>query len=310
MDLRRLRYFVALAEEHHFGRAAERLYLTQPALSQQIRALERELGVELLDRRRRGVRLTASGEALLPEARMLLQQAENVAERVRAASRGLTGRLRVVYTRSSPELGHEVVNRFRDTFPSVEIVTEAAWTARNIELLRAGQADVVFARLPLEESFGIDTLTLTSRKVVLVANASHRLCKLKEVTRNDLVGEPVIEWPRAQAPGAYDVLRECFWGGQSVNVVSEEPDAEHILAAVASGLGVALLDEPRGRRLIPDGVEVRQLVDAPTSLHGVAWSAADADAAVMSFIATIRAAVVGPLATPAAKQRRSPPPGR
>ena len=150
MDLRRLRYFAVVAEELHFRRAAERLHIAQPGLSQQIRVLERELGAVLFNRTTAGVTLTEAGRTLRDEGVPLLREVERVAALVRAAAEGRSGRLRIVLTRSlagsSPD---ELMTEFRSRHPDAEIDIETAWTTRNVAMVRAAEADAAFVRLPL-----------------------------------------------------------------------------------------------------------------------------------------------------------------
>ena len=150
MELRRLAYFAVLAEELHFRRAAERLRIAQPGLTQQIRVLERELGATLFERSTSGVTLTDAGQVLLEEGVPLLREADRVTERVRAAAQGRTGLLRIVHSRSlAGGLPDELVRTFRQLHPDADIGVESAWTARNVAMLRTGEADAAFVRLPL-----------------------------------------------------------------------------------------------------------------------------------------------------------------
>src|SRR5664279_3124689 len=153
MDLRRLQYFAVVAQELHFRRAAERLHIAQPGLSQQIKVLERELGADLFDRGPQGVTLTAAGTVLLEEGVPLLGQLDRVEERVRAVAEGRRSQLRVVHTRSvSGGLPDEVVHRFREQYPEVDVLVESAWTTRNLQMLRAGEVEAAFVRLPLSDA--------------------------------------------------------------------------------------------------------------------------------------------------------------
>ena len=149
MDLRRLRYFAVLAEELHFTRAARRLHVAQPALSQQVRALEEEVGAVLIDRGGRGCALTPIGRLVADEAAALIAQAAAAKQRIDAAVRGQGGRLRVAYTRSAR--GGRVdalLERFRVENPYVEVVAETGWTAPNVAGLLAGRLDLAFVRPP------------------------------------------------------------------------------------------------------------------------------------------------------------------
>src|ERR671931_2151644 len=152
MELRHLRYFVTVAAELHFGRAAARLFISQPALSQQIRSLEGELGLKLFERNRRGVRLTPEGAAFLAEARAVVQQADRAAAVARALAEGASGHLRLGYVVTVPGgLAERVVREYRRRYPGVEITAESGTTVHNVERLRSGELDVAFVHTPFEE---------------------------------------------------------------------------------------------------------------------------------------------------------------
>lgn len=299
--LQRMRYFVAVAHELHFGRAAERLHLAQPGLSQQIRVLERELGVELLVRGPAGVQLTGPGRVFLEEAEAIVRRADEAVERTRAAAEGYVGRLRVIYTRSAPELGRDVMTPFRARFPDVCVVAETAWTARNLELLRSDAADVGFVRLPLEDEECIELLALTAEEAMLALPAGHRLAAKRLVRREELADEPLVQWPRVQAPGAYDALLASVWKDRRPRVVVEEPDDEHVLTAVAEGAGVAFFHESSVPRLRRAGIVFRRIADAPVMRYGLAWPRDTENAVRERFVEVAAASVAAPAvpATPA-----------
>ena len=160
VELRRLAYFAVLAEELHFRRAAERLRIAQPGLTQQIRVLERELGATLFERSTSGVTLTDAGRVLLEEGVPLLREADRVTEQVRAAAQGRTGLLRIVHSRSlAGGLPDELVRTFRQLHPDADIAVESAWTTRNVAMLRTGEADAAFVRLPLAGAEDLDEVS-------------------------------------------------------------------------------------------------------------------------------------------------------
>src|SRR5918911_5216086 len=149
MELRHLRYFLTVAAELHFARAAQRLFISQPALSQQIRSLEAELGLKLLERNRRGVRLTPEGAAFLPEARAVVQQADHALEVARALAEGATGHLRMSYVVTTPGgLPELVVSEYQRRYPQVHINADSGSTTQNLERLRCGELDVAFVHNP------------------------------------------------------------------------------------------------------------------------------------------------------------------
>src|SRR5215467_7252977 len=145
MELRHLRYFVAVASELHFARAAQRLFISQPALSQQIRSLERELGFKLLERNSRGVQLTPEGEAFLREAKIVVRDADRAAEVARVLAEGGTGHLRLSHLRTMPGgLPERIVSEYQRRYPGVEIIPESGSTEQNLERVRGGHLDVAF----------------------------------------------------------------------------------------------------------------------------------------------------------------------
>jgi DNA-binding transcriptional LysR family regulator len=289
VDLRRLQYFAVLAEELHFRRAAERLHIAQPGLSQQIRVLERELGAVLFERTTAGVTLTPAGHALRDEGVPLLREVERVAALVRAAAEGRTGRLRIVHTRSlAGALPDELVHQFRREHPEAEIGVETAWTARNVAMVRAAEADAAFVRLPLEDADDLRLLTLGSTELVVTLPATHPLARKRVVRPDDLRDVHLVAWPHEQAPGYYDHVRAAVWGENPPPVTATEPDPEHLLAAVAAG-AVCVLDADRAARLRPRGVLVRRFArPTPTADFGLVWSPHRAPPLLQAFITHCR----------------------
>jgi DNA-binding transcriptional LysR family regulator len=284
LNLRRTLYFVVLAEELHFGRAAARLSMAQPGLSQQIKILETELGVQLLERGGRTTRLTAAGELLYEEGAQLLHDADDLMRRLQTRPDGRTGRLTIGYSRSTQHLEMELVREFRELHSDLEVSTSAAWTALNVELLRSHNADVVFVRPPIDEP-GIEALTLFSDELVLVLPEDHPLANRASITVRDVADEPVLLSPRRNAPGHYDRLVSQIWGERSPRVVLEETDDEQRLKAVADGVGISLLEHQRALNIRPQGVTIRRFAaPVPTCFVGVAWHQGDRNHGVALFI--------------------------
>ncbi|MHB1928870.1 MAG: LysR family transcriptional regulator, partial [Acidimicrobiales bacterium] len=245
MELRRLRYFVAVAEELHFGRAAERLHLAQPALSQQIRVLEHELGGRLFERNSRRVALTEAGAALLDGAPQLLRAAEELDARVRAVAAGGAGRLRVHTTRSAPMgITAVLIDRFRAESPGVHLELVTGFTGWNLEELAAGRSDVVFVRPPVDVATPIEVVPLGEEELVVALPSGQPLAdrtRRRRIRPEDLEGQDVVSWPRRNAPGMHDRIEAQVWGGRSPRVAREEPDDEQVLRAVAAGAGLAVM---------------------------------------------------------------------
>src|SRR5438105_3963438 len=187
VELRHLRYFVTVSTELHFARAAERLFISQPALSQQIRSLEGELGFQLLQRNSRGVRLTPEGEAFLAEAKTVVRDADHAADVARALAKGATGHLRLSHLRTMPVgLPERVVSEYQRRYPGVEIIPESGSTEQNIERLRGGQLDLAFVLAPLENAPELGCMAVSTEPFVVAMPSAHPLSRRRRIRREDL----------------------------------------------------------------------------------------------------------------------------
>jgi DNA-binding transcriptional LysR family regulator len=273
MELRHLRYFVAVASELHVGRAAQRLFISQPALSQQLRSLEDELALTLLERNRRGVRLTPEGEAFLAEARAVVQQADRAVEVARALAEGASGRLRMSYVRTMPGgLPERIVSQYQRWFPHVEITAESGSTVQNVERLQAGELDVAFVHTPFENADDLGCVEIGSEPLVIALPGAHPLSRRRRIRREALAGVPLVYFPRRNSPGVYDRSLAQVYGAAPPDIVRTEPTEERILVAVAEGTGVTLLVEERAVTLRYPGVIFRHFADPePTVALGIAF---------------------------------------
>ena len=242
MDLRRLRYFVAVAEELHFGRAAQRLNISQPPLSVQIRTLEREIGAPLLIRTQRRVELTEAGRVLLEEARRLLGQAEAAVIHVRRAAEGTVGRLTIGFVSTVDySILPLLVRRFRQKYPGITLKLLELTGDRQQALLQSGELDLGLSILPSPAS------DLTMRPVfreplIAAVPASHPLAARRRAALRSLAAEPFIQFPRDLAPGLYDLaIAACQKAGFTPNLSQEAIQMQTILGLVAAGLGVAVV---------------------------------------------------------------------
>ncbi|WP_406504872.1 LysR family transcriptional regulator [Streptomyces sp. NBC_00212] len=289
MELRRLRYFVVLARQLHFGRAAAEIGIAQPGLSQQIKVLEKELRAELFVRGRGEVRLTAAGEQLAREAPQLLDECEALARSVRSAARGSAGVLRVAYTRSGADLRlGELVRSFRTRHPRYQIEALTGWTSWNLELLQDRTVDVAFIR-GLERPSGVEVLELGAEDMVVALPEGHRLAEREAIQVAELAEEPVVLWPRHQGPVFYDRIVQQVWPQTGPRLVQEEPESEQILAAIATGAGLSVLDRRRAQKLCPPGVVLRPFAGEPLRVPvGLAWRQGDETAVVGDFVAYCR----------------------
>jgi DNA-binding transcriptional LysR family regulator len=242
LELRTLRYFVAVAEELHFGRAAERVLITQPALSRQIGELERQLGVQLFVRTSRSVRLTDAGVALLAEARRTLAQAERAVATAQRAGRGELGRVRVgLLVSACNNILPPVVARFRARYPSVSLELHALLDTEQLRQLAQGSLDVGFVRaVPADAQLVSEAILVEPLSAVLPSG--HALAGAASIDLAALADEPFILWPRAEAMHSYDaVIAACREAGFSPRVVLHLADATALLGMVTAGLGVAVL---------------------------------------------------------------------
>ncbi|MEU7866083.1 LysR substrate-binding domain-containing protein [Dactylosporangium sp. NPDC049140] len=287
LDLRRLRYFAVLAEELHFTRAAARLRIAQPALSQQVRTLEREVGARLVERGAGACSLTPAGEVVAVEAALLLAQASAARERIEAVARGQGGRIRLAYTRSAR--GGRVdalVERFRAQNPLVEVLPETGWHAPNVAGLLAGRYDAAFVRPPLDEP-GIRWRLVDTEELLLVLPVGHRLAPQRRVAREAIAGEPAVMWPRENGPGMFDRIVAQVWPS-GINLVRYEPDDEQLLRAVAAGGVVAAVPEGRAKALRLRGVVLRRLTPPAATVDiGLAWNDRTATPLVRRLLAAL-----------------------
>lgn len=245
MELRHLRYFVAVAEELHFGRAAGRLMIAQPPLSQQIQNLEREVGARLFRRTNRRVELSDAGRAFLADARRALDGAEQAVQAARRAERGEVGRLVIGFVSSATyAVLPPVLRGFRRARPGVELVLRERTTAEQVEALEARQLDLGFVRTP-PPSPRLAHRVLAEEDFVAALPQNHRLARgRKRVALGDLRDEAFLLFPRTMAMGLYDrVLGACLQAGFSPRVIQEVTQPAVMIGLVAAGLGVALVPE-------------------------------------------------------------------
>jgi DNA-binding transcriptional LysR family regulator len=286
VELRQLRYFVAVAEELHFRRAAERLHISQPPLSQQIRALEDELGFALLTRTRRRVELTAAGAAFLRDARALLGELEGAVATARRIDAGQTGRLRVNFVGSALfSIVPGAVERFRRSRPGVELELHERATLDQLRAVRAGVADVGLVRPPIEHDDELRVDTVLRERTVAAVPAGHPLAGLSRVPLRRLATEPLVLFPREQAPGFHDLLIDSLAGAGAVpRVIQYAPEMLTIIGLVAAGTGVSLVPASV-QRLALEGVAYRPVSGAPRSELVAITRAGEDSALARAFVA-------------------------
>lgn len=293
IDLRRLQAFVAVAEEGHITRAAERLGMQQPPLTRLLHRLEAELGVLLLRRLPRGVQPTEAGEALLVEARAVLARAEQVEDAVRRAARGEQGELAVGFT-SSAAL-HPIVptalRAFREDVPNVRLTLDEAGTAELVEAVLHERLDAAFIRSPVGATPGVFVDPVTEEPMVAALPVGTlRADGRGPIGLAELAAEAFVLYRRHTGPGLYDaILAACHAAGFSPRVVQDAPRLTATLSLVAAGLGVSLVPASM-RRLTVAGVVYRDLEPhgAPVAPLHLVMRRTRLSATATRFRATVR----------------------
>ena len=286
MELRHLRYFVAVADELHFGRAAEKLHISQPPLSMQIRALEDELGVALLHRTRRHVSLTRAGQAFLQDARQILEKTDQAILTARRAGRGEIGELAVGFISVADyNLLPLVLREFRRRYPMVSLSLKEATTDTQLEDLREGRIDVGFLLPPVTEP-GIESVPVLREPLIAALPEHHPLAaRSGAIALADLANTPFIITPRHMAPGLYDdIVSFCHAAGFSPQVTQEAIQMQTVISLVSAEMGVALIPHSL-RNLKRTGVVYKSLKEkSPMSEIHLAWRIGDSLPALQLFL--------------------------
>ena len=255
IELRHLRYFVAVAEELHFGRAAQRLHLAQPPLSQQVRKLEQMIGYELFARTSRSVSLTVAGEALLEGARRTLRNLQRDIDETRSAGRGEVGSLHVGFVGSGMLTSLPAIFRaYRETYPRVRLSLHESFTARVIEGLGNGTLDAGILR-DGDPTEGLDVKTIFSEPFLAVLPVNHSRAKQKSISPAALRHEPFVYYPRSAGTRAYEKPLTIFEEhGFRPTIVQEATHWLTIMRLVGAGLGVTVAPECVRRIASPEVV--------------------------------------------------------
>lgn len=288
MKLMQLRYFLAVAQELHFGRAAERAHIEQSPLSRQIKLLEEELGVALFLRIKHRVELTDAGRALVPEAQAILEATERARRSVLQAQEGMTGRLTIGYTHLAiyTQLP-KVLVEYRRRYPRVELVLrDNILTPEQIDLLAENRIDLGVLRPPVRSS-GIGLLTLLQENLVIAIADGHPLAERKTVTMAELAEEPFICFERTLDSALQTlILRAGQDSGVQPRIVQEVGDIPTMLALVAAGMGIALVPSS-ARHIRYKGVAFRRIDGGGPALEmALAWNKHTDSKLRNSFIAT------------------------
>ena len=290
-DLWQLRYFSAVAEHLHFGRAAAALHISQPPLSRAIRALEERLGVRLFARSRRRVELTPEGARLLGESRRVLAQLERAVQEVRGMARGEEGRLRIGFV-SLADYGvlPSLLKAFKSSRPGIALALREMLSPEQAGALAAGELDFGFLLPPVSGAEDLEHIVVHRERFVVALPARHRLARVKgRLSVDALAGEPFVMVPRDIAPGLYDIVTGlAARAGISFNVAQEAIQMQTVVSLVSSGLGAAIVPGSianLGRR----GVVYRELADSHPKLDlWLAWPRGALGAAARDFLALAR----------------------
>ncbi|POB10653.1 LysR family transcriptional regulator [Sulfobacillus sp. hq2] len=289
LELRQLTYFVAVAEELHFERAARRLSMTQPPLSQSIKQLEEELGVELFERSHRRIRLTRAGEAFLEESRRVLQAANHAVERARRVDRGEWGRLTVGFVGSATyDLLPRVIRIFRQEYPDVTVETLELSTPMQIEALRHKRIDLGVLRPPVDDP-AVETETVYSTASVLAMPKAQDMKISGPLHWKDLRAMPfVLLSPKTWEWYYYQILAYAREAGFEPNILQEAMEFQTVIGLVAAGMGVAVVPKS-AQNLHTEDVVYKTLIGGhPQADMAVGWRRGDQSSALTAFVEVAR----------------------
>lgn len=286
LELRHFRYFIAVAEELHFGRAAERLFMTQPPLSMQIRQLEENVGVPLFVRDSRPIELTAAGEVLLEHARTVLAQADSALQKARLTARGEAGYLSIAVTSASVlSLLPRLIAAFNQRYPAVKIDVSEMVSRDQINALAQSDINFGLIRPPVDRPT-IETLTIQVEPIVVAIPRSHRLADLGRIPVSAMDQAPFISFDPKTASYFNRLANDLFTSHEvSPKIVQSATQLHTVMALVSAGLGLALVPEAAARIQLED-VVLRPLdMNSPLMAElCLAWNTQDRNPAIGSFL--------------------------
>jgi DNA-binding transcriptional LysR family regulator len=290
MELRHIRYFLAVAEELNFTRAAAQVGIGQPPLSQQIRALEREVGAPLFRRLPHGAELTEAGQALLPEATALLAQADRAMQIARRGAAGELGRLRLGFPSSAAfsPIVPASVSAFRRAYPNVDLTLEETPTATLLDRLASTELDAAFIRLGTLDPVGLRVRLLDNEPMVIVLPARHPLAISSRLPLLALAGEPFVLFPRKAGPSLFDgVIAACRQAGFDPVLGQEAPQFSSAINLVAAELGVSVVPASIAQLRVPGVVYLPIEGVAPVARLLLATRPSDTTMAIRNFSAIV-----------------------
>lgn len=285
MDFNQLRCFITLAEELHFGKAAEKLYLSQPALSRQIQTLEAELKIQLFDRTSRRVQLTLAGEKFLETALLIVMEGDRGIQIAKQIARSEKAQLKIGFTNSAlHNIVPSILTKYRQVYPDVKLILSSGGTENLVAALCSREIDIGFLYPPLREK-SIATEAVSEESFLVVLPETHQLAKLELVSVKSLANEPLILYPRSLAPVMYAQFIETFQQHRiDPNIVQEVQMAHTRIGLVAAGIGISFIFSSL-QSLKIEGVVYRPLKeDFPKLKLAVAWRKADLSPILPDFL--------------------------
>jgi DNA-binding transcriptional LysR family regulator len=286
MELRQIRSFLSIAETLHFGRTAELIHLSQPALSLQIRALEEEVGVKLLERDRRKTTLTAAGRAFRDDAAAAVLRIEQAVRSARLAADGKLGLLRIGFiSTAGNEIVPDIVRRFRESNPQVEFSLRNILTVDQIQMLDMGLLDIGFLRLPIGEHPELEIIAIHREPFVVVVPRSHKLAKSKKVRLRELSGQDFVMYERSYAPGFHDLLFGMLRdAGVVPNISQTAGQMPTLISLVDAGMGISILPASAVRHSAASVIACEIAGAIPMSEIGIATNRRNRTAIIDNFM--------------------------
>jgi len=286
MELRQLRSFLAVADALHFRRAAAQLHLSQPALTMQIRALEEEMGVRLLERNRQETSLTYAGSVFQKEVRQLLERAGQGVERAQQAAKGIVGLIRVgfISTAAAAHILPPLISRFRLAHPEIELSLQNLLTSDQVAMLNDGTLDVGLFRLPVAAQDQLTIIPIYREPLVVLLPESDPLARKRNLRLIDLKQSAFVVYARSHAPDYHDlILRTLNDAGFSPNLAQEAGEMYTLVSLVSAGLGVALAPSSTQSYRLP-GIVARKVPRLPSVEVGVGYCTRDLGPASRPFV--------------------------
>ncbi|WP_110180358.1 LysR family transcriptional regulator [Nocardioides solisilvae] len=301
MELHHLQAFLAVAEELHFGRAAERMHMAQPPLSRTIKQLEKELGAQLFDRTTRSVRLTTAGQALVEPAQQVLDSVRVARSAVRAAGLGETGRVRLGFAGPSSHLLISGLARLvRQRHPGIELSMQSVTYAyEGLRSVVDGQLDLAFVRFVVQP-VGIVSRAVAAERYVLAVPSSHPLAEREEVSMAECLGEPFITLPADPGSSVRDAfVRSCHEAGYAPDIVQVAPDSWTALALVAAGVGITFTVDTAVANVRTEGITMVRLAEWREPVYArLAWREGDDNPALREVLRASEEALPTPPGAP------------